>query len=84
MGSVFAAITVAAIPPLFQYASAYLEYVKSEAERKSKAEQFRDGYVKDFLATALNQDIELRIRLARYFSAVSSDKGGWEQYLDHR
>jgi hypothetical protein len=82
LGSVFAAITIAAIPPLFQLATAYLEYVKSQAERETRAQQFRDGYVKDFLNTALNQDIEQRIRFARYFSSVSSDKAGWITYLD--
>jgi hypothetical protein len=80
-GSVFAAITVAAIPPLFQLATAYLEYVKSEAARLSQAQQFRDGYVKDFLNTALTQDIETRIRFAQYFSSVSSEKLDWNNYL---
>jgi hypothetical protein len=82
LGSVFAAITIAAIPPLFQLATAYLEYIKSEAARATQAQQFRDGYVKDFLNTALNQDIEVRIRFARYFSSVSSDKEGWAKYRD--
>jgi hypothetical protein len=81
-GSVVAAITIAAIPPLFQLATAYLEYVKSEAARAMQAQQFRDGYVKDFLNTALNQDIEVRVRFAQYFSAVSSEKGDWAKYLD--
>jgi hypothetical protein len=80
--SVVAAITIAAIPPLFQLATAGLEYVKSEAARKMKAQQFRDGYVKDFLNTALHQDIELRIRFAKYFSFVSSEKDDWKNYLD--
>ncbi|UIJ84287.1 hypothetical protein [Rhizobium leguminosarum] len=80
--SVVAAITIAAIPPLFQLATAGLEYVKSEAARKMQAQQFRDGYVKDFLNTALNQNIELRIRFAKYFSFVSSEKDDWKKYLD--
>lgn len=83
LGSVFAAIVVAAIPPLFQLATAGLEYVKSraflevdkvnkEAERLLDQEKFRENYVKDFVASALNQDIELRIRLADYFSYVAA------------
>jgi hypothetical protein len=80
-GSVVAGITIAAIPPLFQLATAGLEYVKSEAARKMQAQQFRDGYVKDFLNTALNQNIELRIRFAKYFSSVSSEKDDWTKYL---
>ena len=80
-GTVVAGVTIAAIPPLFQLATAYLEYIKSEAARAMQAQQFRDGYVKDFLNTALNQDIEVRIRFAKYFSSVSSDKEGWARYL---
>ena len=53
-GTVVAGVTIAAIPPLFQLATAYLEYIKSEAARTMQAQQFRDGYVKDFLNTALN------------------------------
>lgn len=81
-GSVVAGITIAAIPPLFQLATAYLEYIKSEAARAMQAQQFRDSYVKDFLNTALNQDIEQRIRFAKYFSSVSSEKNDWVKYLE--
>ncbi len=81
-GSVFAAIAIATIPPSFQYATAHLEYVKGEAARAMRAQQFRDSYVKDFLNTALNQDIEQRIRFAKYFSSVSSEKDDWAKYLD--
>ncbi|MEK1854688.1 MAG: hypothetical protein AAAC48_23210, partial [Phyllobacterium sp.] len=45
------------------------------------AQQFRDSYVKVFLNTALNQDIEQRIRFAKYFSSVSSEKEDWTKYL---
>jgi hypothetical protein len=93
LGSVCAAIVIAAIPPLFQLATAALEYVKSEeqlrvdqlnreAERKAKEEEFQEGYIKDFLADGLSQDIELRIRLADYFTSVSPEnfRAGWEKY----
>lgn len=41
-------------------------------------------YVKDFLDTALNQDVELRIRFADYFSNVSADpfREDWTGYRD--
>ncbi len=101
LASVFAAIAIAAIPPLFQLATALLEYVKSssqlkvdqtnkEAERLAKEEEFRETYIKDFLANALNQDIELRIRFAEYFSFVSAStfRQGWVDYrrslIEHR
>lgn len=81
-GSVVAGITIALIPPFFQLATAGLEYVKSEAARKMAAQQFRDGYVKDFLETALKQDIEIRLRFADYFAAVSSEKNDWVKYRE--
>ena len=60
LGSVFVALAIAAIPPLFQLATAALEYVKSSAERQAKQQVFRDDYIKEFVGNALNQDIELR------------------------
>jgi hypothetical protein len=95
LGSVFVAIAIAAIPPLFQLATAFLEYVKTEqqlrldqqnkeADRQTEEEKFREEYVKDFLTNALNQDVELRIRFAEYFSYVSADtfRKGWTEYRD--
>lgn len=81
-GSVFAAISIATIPPSFQLATAALEYVKSNRERETKQQQFRDGYVKEFISTALNQDIEVRVRFADYFANVSPAeyKAGWIDY----
>lgn len=82
LGSVFVAIAIAAIPPLFQLATAVLEYVKTQEERKTQQQAFRDTYVKEFLASAVNQDIELRIRFAEYFAFVSTDKESWTAYKD--
>lgn len=83
-GAVFTAIVVASIPPSFQLATAVLELVKSNAqrrldeqnttaERKAKEVEFRQKYIQSFVDKALEQDIELRIRLAEYFFNVSSD-----------
>jgi predicted chitinase len=93
LGSVFVAIAIAAIPPLFQLATAFLEYVKSSqqlqvdkanktADRETKQQEFRDDYIKEFLSNALNQDIELRIRFSEYFAFVSTDnfKQDWRGY----
>jgi hypothetical protein len=55
--------------------------MSSEAARKMQAQQFRDSYAKDFLNAALNQDIEQRIRLAKYITLVSSEKDDWTKYL---
>jgi hypothetical protein len=91
----FAAIVIAALPPAFQYATAHLEHVKSEqqmlldqknkdADMVEKQEEFRQGYIKDFLTNALNQDIELRIRFAQYFAYVSGEKfkKDWVDYYN--
>lgn len=84
LGSVFVAIAIAAIPPLFQLGGAALEYVKSNADRQAKQQAFRDDYIKEFVSNALNQDIELRIRFAQYFAKVSTEpyRGDWIDYLD--
>lgn len=84
LGSVFVALAIAAIPPLFQLATAALEYVKSNAERQAKQQAFRDDYIKEFVGNALNQDIELRIRFAQYFARVSTEpyRNDWNTYLE--
>lgn len=84
LGSVFVALAIAAIPPLFQLATAVLEYVKSNAERQAKQQAFRDDYIKEFVGNALNQDIELRIRFAQYFARVSTEpyRNDWKIYLE--
>ena len=94
LASVFAAIVIAAIPPLFQLATAFLENVKSQAkldadtqsksaERAVSQENFHDTYIKEVLKNALNQDIEYRIRLADYFSHVTTGtfQKGWQDFF---
>ncbi|TDP73114.1 hypothetical protein [Roseateles toxinivorans] len=84
LGSVFVALAIAAIPPLFQLATAVLEHTKANAERQAKQQEFRDQYIKEFISNALNQDIELRIRFAQYFARVSTEpsRKDWLTYLD--
>jgi hypothetical protein len=90
----FAAILIALLPALFQYATAILEDARKAREAtledarkardaaQSKA-TFHDTYIKDFVQMGLNQDIEIRIRLATYFAKLSDDdyKKGWNDYL---
>jgi hypothetical protein len=82
LGSVFVALALAAIPPLFQLATAVLEYTKSNADRSAKQQALREDYNKDFINNALNQDIELRIRFAQYLANVSSEpyRQDWLRY----
>ena len=84
LGSVFVALAIVAILPLFQLASVGLEYVKSNADRQAQQQAFRDEYIKEFINNALNQDIELRIRFAQYFARVSTEptRGDWDKYLE--
>jgi hypothetical protein len=91
----FAAILIALLPALFQYATAILEDARKAREAtledarkardaaQSKA-TFHDTYIKDFVQMGLNQDIEIRIRLATYFAKLSDDeyKKGWTDYLN--
>jgi hypothetical protein len=94
-GSVVAAIAIAAIPPLFQLATAVLQNAQADNERRSKElvfnaelrlkqQTFRDEYVKTFVTNALDRDIENRIRLAQYFARVTTDafRDGWVAYRD--
>ncbi|WP_117190611.1 M15 family metallopeptidase [Rhizobium terrae] len=81
-GSVVTAIVVALLPPLFQLASAVLEYTKGQRELTINRETAYQNYVKGFMDKAIDQDIELRIRLARYYSSVLEGqyKADWDAY----
>jgi hypothetical protein len=94
-GSVIAAVVIAFIPPAFQLATAKLETARKDRELAQESARkdreltqskvtFHETYIKDFLEKALNQDIEIRIRLATYFADVSDDeyKKSWNEYLD--
>jgi lysozyme family protein len=51
-------------------------------EIESKAQDAHRTYISTFVATALNQDIELRLRFSEYFSYVSEQENReqWRQY----
>ena len=84
LGSVFVAITIVTIPPVFQLATAGLEYVRKTQDEKANEEQFHDKYVEEFINNAVNQDVEWRIRFAEYFSHVAGDtyRSGWVDYYN--
>lgn len=54
-------------------------------ERDQKAEELWENNIKSFLTEAVNQDIELRLRFADYFSFVSSESSHdkWQAYRDN-
>jgi lysozyme family protein len=53
-----------------------------QKEIESKAQDLHQTYISKFLDTALNQDIELRLRFSEYFSYVSEPEGReqWRKY----
>jgi lysozyme family protein len=53
-----------------------------QKEIESKAQDLHQTYISKFLDTALNQDIELRLRLSEYFSYVSEQESReqWRKY----
>jgi hypothetical protein len=79
----FFAIVIAVLPPAFQYATAILEDARKAREEALSRVTFHDQYIKDFVNMGLNQDIEIRIRLATYFVNLSDKdyKDGWAKYL---
>ena len=79
----FAAVVIAYLPPHFQYETAKLEDARKAREEAQSKIAFHDQYIKDFINMGLNQDIEIRIRLATYFANLSDEdyKQGWRDYL---
>jgi lysozyme family protein len=55
------------------------EVALKQKEIESKAQDLHQTYISKFIDTALNQDIELRLRFSEYFSYVS-DKDSREQW----
>ncbi|NKK65339.1 hypothetical protein GFL39_17710 [Rhizobium leguminosarum bv. viciae] len=79
----FVAIAIALIPPVFQFVSFLIDTQNKDAERQADIQKFRSQYISAFLDNALNQDIELRLRLAQYFKFVAPDKDlkdDWSAY----
>jgi len=73
------------VPGAIEFWQVFFDNKRQELElRITQAQQQRE-YVKEFLDTALIQDIEHRLRFAQYFSKVSTTdfKDGWnELYTD--
>lgn len=58
------------------------EIALKDKELEGKILEAHNSYTSNFLNTALNQDIELRMRFAEYFASVSDHryKQGWEKF----
>jgi len=79
-----------AIPAAVETYKARLDRDKAREERILKEKEIEgkiidqhQQYISNFLNTALNQDIELRIRFSEYFSYVSdSSRDGWKNFRE--
>ena len=76
-----AGITIPGVISLF---TVYSENKRDETELRLSQEAAHQQYIKDFFSTAINQDIELRIRFAEYFTNLSGpgQEMMWKKYLD--
>lgn len=62
------------VPGAVEYWQAYFDDRQKTLEIELAQTNQQQAYVKDFLQTALNQDIELRIRFADYFANVAAQQ----------
>ena len=60
-----------------------LEDKRKQTELNLSQQAAHQQYIKDFFETAINQNIELRIRFANYFAKLSGPEQGvwWEKIL---
>ncbi len=67
------------VPGAIEFWQGYFEDRRKTKELEIAAAQRQQEYVQSFITTALNQDIELRLRFTQYFSSVLPDKqsAGW-------
>ncbi len=72
-----------AIPGIISLFTVYSENERNETELRLSQEAAHQQYIKDFFGTAINQDIELRIRFAEYFANLSGpgQEKLWNNYL---
>ena len=71
------------IPGIISGYNAIYDNGRKETELKLAELSAHQQYIKDFFATAINQDIELRIRFADYFAYLSGpdQEKLWKNYL---
>ena len=71
------------IPAAINLTTLFFQDWRARAELDLAKQSAHQQYIKDFYDTAVNQDIELRIRFAHYFANLSdgAQKQLWETYL---
>ena len=83
-GTMIVGLAGVLVPGAVQYWQASFEDRRKTLELRLVQSNQQQEYVKDFLQTALDQDIELRIRFADYFAnvAASQFKDDWKIFRD--
>jgi hypothetical protein len=71
LGTMTVGVAGVLIPSMISFYSTYFETFRKDAEVRQLRQSSHQQYIKDFFDTAVNQDIELRIRFADYFANVS-------------
>lgn len=71
------------IPGAIQFYNTQLDDARRGTELRLSQQTAHQEYIKDFFSTAVNQDIELRIRFADYFANLSGEGQDqlWKNYL---
>jgi len=83
LGTFIVGLAGVLIPGAISFYTAYFDNERKKAELELSQQAAHQQYIKDFFATAINQDIELRIRFADYFANLSGplQEGMWRKYL---
>src|SRR5262245_19269805 len=84
LGAMIVGLAGVLIPSTATVYSERVEHVRRTTEFKRAQQAAHQEYIKDFLATAINQNIELRIRFADYFAELSGpdQQPLWKSYRD--
>lgn len=82
LGTMIVGLAGVLIPGAVEFWKLQFEDSRKRYELELAQEHQQREYVKDFLETALSQDIELRIRFAEYFKHLSSGtaRSNWDAY----
>src|SRR5690242_8512652 len=83
VGTALVGLAGVLVPAAVEFWKSHYENDRKRVELELSRQHSQQQYVKEFVSTALAQDIELRIRFAEYFSTVSDDghKTSWQTYL---
>jgi len=84
LGTFIVGLAGIVIPAAINLTTLVFENWQKEARFQLEKQTAHQQYIKDFFETAVNQDVELRIRFANYFANLSdgAQKDLWQGYHD--